>query len=133
LIGAVLVTAVIVAVMAGVLIASNLHSHHNNAAAPPASPSAPPATTAGALAEPPAGSYIAVLASVPANAPVAVAQQRAQAAGQANVLDSRQWASLRDPYWVVYLGPFRTERAAKAACAARRLPLSACYPRRLTH
>ena len=95
----------------------------------PASPSGAPSM---ALSRPAATGWISVLESIEVwNVsqvdPRAVTLRQRDTIG---LLDSRQFLLLRDPYWVLYAGPFEDREAASAFCTDRGY-LDPCYPREL--
>ena len=95
----------------------------------PASPNGVPSLV---LTRPPTQGWIAVLESIEVWN-VDLVDPRAQVLLQndsVQLLDSRQYLLLRDPYWVLYAGPFQTREAASQFCTQRSY-LDPCYPREL--
>ncbi|MFD9415375.1 protein kinase [Streptomyces goshikiensis] len=106
-------------------------------------PGMPPSTPGAAVpgsddAAPGAGRWIAQLYSEPESAGTAVRDQRLAAiratVPEARVLRSRDYASLRPGYWVVYApGPFADGRAAVTFCAQKgRATANECIGRYLS-
>jgi hypothetical protein len=85
----------------------------------PATPTPGPASTSGTLATWPTGKsgWTAVLAS-PRSRAAAERKARAAGGGQAGVLRSDGYSSLRKGYWVVFSGRFASQKAAAAAAKA---------------
>jgi curved DNA-binding protein CbpA len=93
-----------------------------------------PFGTPGRALYPTQSGWIAVLESIPL-AEVGRVDSRAaeleSASGDALFLyDSRMHAGLRDPYWVIFAGPFASSDDASAYCSSRP-QLDPCYPRQL--
>lgn len=97
---------------------------------------APSPTQGGALSQPSASGWIAVLASIPQSGGLASAETEATGLQNTNsgvqLLDSNQYSNLRPGYYVAFLGPWQTSSEATTACVAtgRAIP-AACYPRSL--
>jgi hypothetical protein len=86
---------------------------------------------------PPAGQWIAVMASIPHGQGVSAAEQQlsdiAKSVPDAQLLNSDDYSSLRPGYYVVFEGAYSSSDAALAECNAvgRSVP-SDCYPRNLS-
>lgn len=77
------------------------------------------------------GRWIAVLDSIDirnASAVDSAINELETLLGSVELYDSRMHAGLRDPYWVVFAGPFSTRDQASAFCVSRP-ELEPCYPR----
>lgn len=57
-----------------------------------------------------------------------MAELEVAAGGTLGLYDSRVFAGLRDPYWVIFAGPFSTRDEANAFCSSNS-HLDPCYPR----
>lgn len=81
-------------------------------------PAEPPVSNA--VRNPPAGSWIAQLASVPVSSGTEARDKRLRQIRQsfpsAGVFSSSSYASLRAGYWVVWVGPYADGNAALGAC-----------------
>lgn len=80
----------------------------------------------------PSGSWINVLDSIPVLEVARVDSRAGQfrnSGYDVELLDSRNYSSLRDPYWVLYVGPFSTKDQASNWCTSQPSPPGDCYPR----
>ncbi|MEI2811332.1 MAG: hypothetical protein V9F00_14360 [Nocardioides sp.] len=79
--------------------------------------------------------WIGILESIPISDPELVNRRFdafASTGLELKLLDSRKFTSLRDPYWVIYGGPFSTKDEASAWCENAPDGLTGqCYPRSL--
>lgn len=79
--------------------------------------------------------WIGILESIPITDPELVNRRFEAFAStglELKLLDSRKFTSLRDPYWVIYGGPFSTKDEASAWCENAPDGLTGqCYPRAL--
>ena len=79
--------------------------------------------------------WIGILESIPITDPGLVNERFnafADTGLELKLLDSRKFSSLRDPYWVIYGGPFATKAEASAWCESAPDGLTGqCYPRAL--